>query len=187
MDKKNVRNEIYRYYKGLSEDEIRHYSREATSLMINQKLWLEAQVILIFLSFRKEFHTGSLIEASLDRGKKVAVPRIYGREMRFHFINSLSDEFTLNKWGIREPRESAPLWSQKYKKTLMLTPGLAFNLNGGRLGRGGGFYDRFLSEFGKDIQTTGLCFEKQIRDDFPVGSQDYRIQFLCSNRKFYSV
>nr|MDA3810291.1 5-formyltetrahydrofolate cyclo-ligase [Spirochaetaceae bacterium] len=132
------------------------------------------------------FQTDFLIKQAFKSNKKVAVPRIYGKDMKFHYINSLNDPFELNKWDIREPLEPTPSWTSADGRALMLTPGLAFSKGGGRLGRGGGFYDRYLSEYGNDLTTVGLCFEQQIREDFPVNEHDYLINAVCSNRSFYN-
>ncbi len=187
MDKKNVRKEIYQFFEDISPEKLKSLSFTVTENLTAQDLWQQSHVILAFLTFGKEFETSFLIKKALEEGKKVAVPRIYGKEMKFHYINSLNDNFDVNRWNIREPLSTTPFWLPEEDKTLMVAPGLAFKVSGGRLGRGGGFYDRFLSQFGKSLKTVGLCFEQQIRDDFPVGELDYPLQAVCSDRKLYLV
>lgn len=187
MDKKTVRDEIYQFFDELSGAKIIALSRDTSEILSGKKIWYQSEVILAYLTFGKEFETSLLIKKALEQGKRVAVPRIYGREMKFHYIESLSDIFEVNRWNIREPLVHTPIWQPEEGKTLMVTPGLAFQLSGGRLGRGGGFYDRFLSQFANSLMTVGLCFEQQIRDDFPVGELDYPLQAVCSNKKFYLV
>lgn len=187
MDKKTVRKEINTFFSDISMENIRSKSQKTSRLLCEQNLWRNADIILTFLTFGKEFETSFLIESALQSKKKVAVPRIYGKEMQFHYINSLDDDFEINRWGIREPLESVRKWIPSDGSTLMLTPGLAFNKSGGRLGRGGGFYDRFLACFGKNLITTGLCFEEQKREDFPVDKLDYPLNSICSDIRFFSV
>jgi len=187
MDKKTVRKEINQFFSSISSDNLLIKSRKTSENLIKQDLWNQSEITLAFLTFGKEFETSFLIERALETGKRVAVPRIYDRKMIFHYISSLDDKFEINRWDIREPLVSAPGWSPSDGKTLMLTPGLAFNNSGGRLGRGGGFYDRFLNIFGKEITTVGLCFEEQIRDDFPVETYDYYLNAICSDVSFSSV
>lgn len=149
-----------------------------------QKIWKDAETILLFLTFGKEFQTDFLIGKALQSGKKVAVPRIYGKVMKFHYIQSLNDPMELNRWEIREPLPSAPFWTPDDGKALMLTPGLAFTEKGERLGRGGGFYDRYLSDYGDFLFTVALCFEEQIRVEIPVDEHDYILDAVCSNQHF---
>jgi 5-formyltetrahydrofolate cyclo-ligase len=185
MSKKTIRMEINRFFNSLSEKELETLSLQTTGIIKKTPIWEDSKIILAFLSFGKEFNTEALIKEALLSGKKVAVPRIYDKQMKFHYIESLDDDFEINRWGIREPHESSPCWKGAHGTALMLTPGLAFNKKGGRLGRGGGFYDRFLSSEGEYIFTLALCFEQQIRDDFPVEKQDYIMDAACSNQKLY--
>lgn len=187
MDKKAVRKEIYKFFQEISSEKLKSRSLTATENLTMQELWYQSDVILTFLTFGKEFETSFLIKKALEEGKSVAVPRIYGKEMKFHYINSLSDNFEINRWNIREPLSTTPFWLPEEDRTLMTTPGMAFKTDGGRLGRGGGFYDRFLSQFGNSLKTVGLCLEQQIRDDFPVGELDYPLQAVCSDRGLYLV
>ena len=187
MGKISIRSEINQYLNNLSNLEIHDLSKKTTNILINNNTWNDFSVVLAFLSFGKEFETTPLIELALKQGKKVAVPRIYGKEMKFHYINSLKDKFDINRWEIREPLTSTTFWTPEDGKALMVTPGLAFNKNGGRLGRGGGFYDRYLSEYGDFLTTVGLCFEQQIRDDFPVNEHDYILDAVCSDIQFQSI
>lgn len=185
MDKKTIRKEINKYFNEIPEKELDRQSRNVTDLLIQQEFWNTSRTILAFLTFGKEFETSFLIEQALNQGKKVAVPRICGKTMNFHYIKSLNDDFQLNKWNIREPKTEAPDWTPERGNALLISPGLAFNRSGGRLGRGGGFYDRFLSEHSKNITSLGVCFEKQIREDFPVEKHDCLLDALCSEKSYY--
>lgn len=183
MDKKTVRREINQFFNRISHKDLAKCSLDTSKILMHHKIWKESDIILAFLTFGKEFETDHLIKEALQSGKKVAVPRIYGKEMKFHYISSLDDEFEINRWMIREPLSEVDFWTPADGDALMLTPGLAFNSKGGRLGRGGGFYDRFLSTRGKNLFTVALCFEKQIREDFPVEPRDYTIDSVCSNER----
>lgn len=184
MDKKSLRKEIYYLFDEMPDSKRMSLSREASDRLMAQSLWKEAEQILTYLTFRKEFETEHLIRSALAEGKQVAVPRIYGKEMKFHYLNSLDDNLEINKWGIREPLTGSDLWNASRGKTLILTPGLAFGPSGSRLGRGGGFYDRFLSKIEEGIKTVGLCFESQHREDIPLEEHDRRLDALCTDKRF---
>nr|MCR4899844.1 hypothetical protein [Treponema sp.] len=86
--------------------------------------------------------------------------------------------------GISEPDENllvpVNLNKLKNKKTLILVPGRAFTLSGDRLGRGKGFYDRFLSELKdkKNITLAGVCFDFQIKKSLPVNDRDVKVDII---------
>ncbi|MBB6481048.1 5-formyltetrahydrofolate cyclo-ligase [Spirochaeta isovalerica] len=184
MNKKAIRKEINTLIDNMEDSILTDLSRRVSELVIEQPVWKEAKQILLFLSFGKEFKTDFLIRQALKDQKAVAVPRICGKEMTFHYIKGLDDALETNRWGIREPLAGSPLWNPEKGKTLMLTPGVAFGPEGSRLGRGGGFYDRFLSEKGDVLKTVGLSFEWQFRDDIPMEEQDRRLDGLSTESRF---
>jgi len=184
MDKKAIRREINALFENMDDAQLEERSRRVSSLMEKQPIWKTAEQILLFLSFGREFKTDFLIEAALNEGKLVAVPRIYGKEMRFHYLGGLDDSLETNRWGIREPQAEAPEWKAEKGGTLMLSPGMAFGPGGSRLGRGGGFYDRFLAKEGDKLKTVGLSFECQFREDIPLEKHDWPLDGLCTEKRF---
>jgi 5-formyltetrahydrofolate cyclo-ligase len=184
MDKKALRQEIHSLFKKMEDSAIQDLSRKVSDLMTEQTIWQESEQILIFLSFGKEFETSYLIKSADKAGKLIAVPRIYGKKMKFHYLSGLNDKLEINRLGIRELYPEAPQWTGDKGKTLMLTPGLAFGPSGSRLGRGGGYYDRFLALHGNKIQTIGLSFESQFRDDIPMEDFDRPLDGLCTEKRF---
>lgn len=179
-----MRQEIHLYLNSLDNKTICELSRQTSRNLISQKQWKEAGQILTFLSFGKEFETRFLIESALNEGKKVAVPRIRGREMTFHYLKSMDDKLETNRWGIREPLPDSEVWSPGEDMSLLTAPGLAFGPGGERLGRGGGFYDRFLSIHGRELTTVGLCFEEQIREEIPREEHDILLGGICTEKRF---
>ena len=107
--------------------------------------------------------------------KRVALPRVAGEELMFHWVVG-RDKLLPGKFGIPEPAFDAPPAGNGFD--LILVPGLAFDLRGGRLGRGKGFYDRFLA--GARGLRAGVCFEDQIADEIPSEPVDQRMDFLVT-------
>ncbi|MBO4547279.1 MAG: hypothetical protein J5700_06850 [Treponema sp.] len=100
---------------------------------------------------------------------------------------SLAAQTEANAWGIREPLATLPLVAKKQMpaRTAILVPGLAFAKDGRRLGRGKGFYDRYLSElraanpaFAAQGKFCGYCLEAQITDDVPTQENDVLMQVV---------
>lgn len=101
-----------------------------------------------------------MLEQALRDGKSVAVPKVYGDEMRFIYLDDLS-KVERGYAGIPEPVADGPIADDP--TALILMPGLAFDSKGHRIGYGGGFYDRFLAKE-PDHPTIALCYDFQIVD-----------------------
>ena len=110
--------------------------------------WPGAGLVLAFLSMPTELDTLPVVEAALAAGKRVAVPRISGDDIEFVELTVGWRSWPRDRWDIPAPPESLPpvrVADMARTPTLALVPGLAFDRGGGRLGRGKGYYDRFLS------------------------------------------
>ena len=109
-----------------------------------------------------------MLQQALKDGKRVAVPKVYGEEMRFIYITDLS-RVEKGYAGIPEPIDDGPVAEDP--TALVLMPGLAFDKDGHRIGYGGGFYDRFLAQE-KDHPTLALCYAFQMLDTLETESFD---------------
>jgi len=133
-----------------------------------------AGTVFAFMPMDDEINIGGVILECFLNNKKVAVPKITDEngEMEFFWI---SPEEAMNKgaFDIYEPAGGTPVnMNFISSKSLLLVPGRAFTADGKRLGRGKGFYDRFMSKYGKKFAKLGICFEYQMVDDIPVSEND---------------
>jgi len=168
MDKNELRRYIRLKKEAMTEADILNKSKNLTDKFLNTKEYLDALAIYGYLSYNQEVRTEGILRQALLDGKRVAVPKIFGDEMRFVYISDLKQVGPGYK-GIPEPIADEPLAEEPY--ALVLMPGIAFTRNGGRIGYGGGFYDRFLSkETGH--KTVALCYNFQILDTLPTEKFD---------------
>lgn len=107
--------------------------------------------------------------------KTVALPRVVGEELSLHLVEA-GDELHRGAFGIREPAENSPASGNSFD--LILVPGLAFDRQGGRLGRGRGFYDRFLAT--ATGRRVGVCQDFQIVDSVPCEAHDLTMDFVIT-------
>ncbi len=168
MDKKELRCLIREKKRAMTPEQIRDKSCELGKLFANTELYRSARTIYGYLSYNQEVQTVPILEQALRDGKRVAVPKVYGDEMRFIYLTDLS-EVAPGYAGIPEPVQDGPV--ARDETALVLMPGLAFDAQGHRMGYGGGFYDRFLEQE-PEHPTVALCYDFQMLPHIPVQEHD---------------
>ena len=158
MDKKELRSMIRARKRAMTEAEICQRSEALGKLFAASPLYQAAKTIYGYLPYNQEVRTVAMLEQAIRDGKKVAVPKVYGEEMRFIYIEDMT-QVEKGYAGIPEPVADEPVAEDV--TALVLMPGLAFDPEGHRIGYGGGFYDRFLEQE-PDHPTLALCYEFQM-------------------------
>ena len=158
MDKKELRREIREKKRAMSESEIDARSARLGELLRASQVYQEAKTIYFYLPYNQEVRTVPMLEQALKDGKKVAVPKVYGDDMKFLYLEDLS-RIGRGYAGIPEPLFDEPVAQDP--TALVLMPGLAFDREGHRIGYGGGFYDKFLAAE-PNHPTIALCYEFQM-------------------------
>ena len=158
MDKKALRKEIRDQKRAMTEEMIVAKSEKLGELFAASELYQNAKSIYGYLPYNQEVRTVAMLEQAIRDGKRVAVPKCYGDEMRFIWMEDLS-KVEKGYAGIPEPVEDGPVADDH--TALVLMPGLAFDPQGHRIGYGGGFYDRFLAEE-TEHPTLALCYDFQM-------------------------
>lgn len=180
-----MKNEIRKRYKSMRNSfcESLAASRAVAQSFLKYDKYKECKSLFIFLSFGSEIETRDIINNALKDNKIVALPYMTEKphEMVFIKINSLS-ETVKNKMGIYEPEYDKGNIVKSDKNTLIAVPGLAFDIKGSRLGYGGGYYDKYLSE-NEYLCAVGLCFDFQITDYVPTDRNDIRINTIITDRR----
>lgn len=138
-----------------------------------------AECLLAYAPIGAEIDVMPLVRLALSEGRRVALPRTHGGGvMTFHRITS-EEELICGSFGIREPREDAPLF-EGASPSLCLVPGIVFDRRGLRIGYGGGYYDRFLGS--RRIATLGIVYRDFILPSLPGGRYDQRVAALATER-----
>lgn len=145
--------------------------------------WGEIRTVLSFASLASEIDTARLHGRVLSAGKTLALPRVSGEELSFHRVEDPAEVTGKNRFGIREPETDSPLVPLgSGSRILVMTPGLAFDRRGRRLGRGRGFYDRFLARLPAAVKM-GLCFDFQLVEQVPAGDEDIAVDWIATDRR----
>lgn len=140
MDKKTAREFVRKRKKQMTTEEIEAKSKKILERLLKESCFLQAETLYCYVSYNQEVMTKPLISQALAMGKKVAVPKVIGKEMEFIYLNTLN-ELASGYQGIEEPTGTM---IANEASVLMILPGLAFDEQGNRVGYGGGFYDRYL-------------------------------------------
>jgi len=157
----------------MTEKEIVSRSAKLAALFLASEAYRNAKTIYGYLPYNQEVRTVPMLEQALKDGKRVAVPKCYGDEMKFIFMEDLS---LVEKGyaGIPEPIADGPVADDE--TALVLMPGLAFDPLGHRIGYGGGFYDKFLAQE-PGHPTLALCYEFQMLEH--LETEEFDIPVDC--------
>jgi 5-formyltetrahydrofolate cyclo-ligase len=142
----------------------------------------QARCVMLYLSTEEEVDTCPLALRCWQEGKMVVVPKVSWDQRRMLpvEISSLQTGMTSTGPGIREPIAGKPIPTDMID--LVIVPGIGFTATGHRLGRGMGFYDRFLAQGDFIGRSCGLAFEEQIVETVPVLDHDIPLSMLVTDR-----
>ena len=174
MDKKELRRSIRERKRAMSEEEIVSRSQKLAELFYGSDAYKNAKTIYGYLPYNQEVRTMPMLEQALRDGKRVAVPKCYGDEMKFIFMDDLS-KVEKGYANIPEPIADEPVADDT--TALVLMPGLAFDPQGHRCGYGGGFYDKFLAAE-PEHPTLALCYEFQMLPHLETEEHDIPVDYV---------
>lgn len=171
MDKKELRK---KYTKVRAEVE----NKEGKDKLIRKNLreldiYKKAKSVFVFISYRSEVDTRGIIEDILADGKKLLVPLVKGKEMIAVEVKGI-DDLEPNKMGILEPKSG----DEVTDVDLTITPGLAFDKDGFRLGYGGGYYDKFFAKV--DTVRMGIGYSDQYVESLVHEDYDKPLEYLLT-------
>lgn len=189
-EKVRIRKSVLKRLSQMDAAEIHRASDKILTDIIETAWWREASLVLTYLSMTKEVATDGMIKAAHKAGKEVAVPCIDGKSMVFYTLNPAGQEYTFNWYGIREPeRKGDPFQFADVSDTqiLLVVPGLAFDSERNRLGRGAGYYDRFMHDLRQESHFTltalGIFFQAQVEPSIPTDPWDERLDAILTDRE----
>ena len=174
MDKKELRRSIRERKRAMTEEEIVMRSEKLGVLFAQSEAYKNAKTIYGYLPYNQEVRTVPMLEQALKDGKRVAVPKVYGEEMKFLYLDDLT-KVEKGYAGIPEPIADGPVADDE--TALVLMPGLAFDPQGHRIGYGGGFYDKFLAAE-PNHPTLALCYEFQMLPKLDTEEHDIPVDTI---------
>lgn len=174
MDKKALRRRIREQKRAMTDSEITERSARLGQLLLQSEAYKNAKTIYGYLPYNQEVRTVPMLEQALRDGKRVAVPKVYGEEMKFLYLEDLT-QVEKGYAGIPEPVADGPVADDE--TALVLMPGLAFDPQGRRIGYGGGFYDKFLAAE-PNHPTLALCYAFQVLPALETEAHDIPVDWV---------
>ncbi len=179
--KKEIRKQILQKRDALSLQERQQKSQIIAQRVISTEAFQKSDKLLLFSSYKSEVDVSLIMQYAFEMQKQVYLPKIIGSEMEFYRISSVS-ELLDGYCGIKEPKVnvSQRFVPKKEETVFILLPGAAFDKEGGRIGYGKGFYDRFLQNLEKTVPKSNLCkmavaFMCQIVDNGRIMKEEHDI------------
>lgn len=178
--KQAIRKQIFAARKTFTDEDIRNMSHLIAEKVFALSAFQEAERILIYADYNHEVMTCEIIKKAWAAGKEVAVPKVFGKEMRFIRLTDFK-QLSPGYFNIPEP-ETGEIVS--WEEGLMIMPGVAFDKECQRVGYGGGFYDRYLEKH-QCLTRLALGFSFQLMEEVPVEPTDIIPEILVTEKEVY--
>lgn len=174
MTKKQIRSKILTQIKKQKEESRKRKSRLITKKLLKIQVFKKAKMVMFYIALDGEVNTAEMIKEARKLGKIVTVPVC--RKDKISLRPCILDdtaELKIGPYGVAEPVIEKRVRLKDLD--LVVVPGLAFDKKGNRLGRGKGFYDRFLDKLPKRTASVGLAFNFQILPSIPAAIHDVSV------------
>ncbi len=180
--KHKIREEIKYKFKAYSVLEKSRKSAIIKNKLFNEEGFKKANVVMFYVSLKDEVDTFLMIDEALKAGKRIAVPVIIKENKRLIAgeIHNRLEDLESQHFGIYQPRQDRVKEVPLEIRDLVVVPGVAFDRKNIRLGRGHGYYDRFLSGLPKRTKTIGLAFDFQVLEDLPQDPHDVPVSKIIT-------
>ena len=156
-------------------------------ILYESDIYQYADELFLFCGIGHEPDLKPIALNALMDGKKVAYPvSINKTEMIFRYITDFENDFATGAFGIKEPEEGLEeAGFRDAADRIIICPGMAFDHEGRRLGRGNGYYDRFLGEYGTYFSSvTGVCYSEFILPEIPSDEHDITMDYILTEQEW---
>eukprot|EP01024_Parvocaulis_polyphysoides_P023629 TRINITY_DN2181_c0_g1_i3.p2 TRINITY_DN2181_c0_g1~~TRINITY_DN2181_c0_g1_i3.p2 ORF type:complete len:238 (-),score=19.56 TRINITY_DN2181_c0_g1_i3:311-1024(-) len=204
--KKEMRQDIKTKLRNLSPQQMKIQSEQICSLVLNSSWWKNASRVGLYVHCErlKEVNTTTILQNELQQDMRVFIPRVDGQQsdMSFLHLDTMEALTPVAPFGILEPTETymdgtkrLNVFDDNDVLQVLLMPGLGFDKKGRRLGRGGGYYDKFVSTYLELIQQreqqppllVGLCYDVQLQEEIPISDHDHPVNMVITPHQIHKI
>ena len=182
LQKDNIRKEILCKLCAQTPENRFTKSAKIKQDLFNNSVFLHSKTVMFYISKDYEVFTDEMIKEALKQDKKIIVPAIFksGNKLVPCELKNFERELEKGPFGIRQPKQEYTREVPVGNIDMIITPGIAFDRNGNRIGHGKGYYDAFLAGVRSNIHTTALAFDFQVLDKVPTLTQDIPVHTIIS-------
>ncbi len=182
--KKELRKQILQCRKEIPVDMRAEKSKRIVDHLLQSSLYQEARFVFSFVPFGDEVNIRPVLEQAVQVGKRLAIPKTLSspRELVLYPFEGW-DQLIAGVYGILEPDPEKGTVVDPADIDLILMPGVAFDRQGGRLGYGGGYYDRFLASLPQLPPLLAPCFTEQMVEQVPTEGHDIQVDMLITDEE----
>ena len=185
-DKRDLRRRMLACRRAMSVEERASRSAVITEKLLSLDAVQKARTVFAYAAMEDEVQTEPLIASLLDRGKRVAIPLVIGkRSMEAALVPSM-DELETGAYGILTVRAERREILPPQEIDCVIVPGVAFGLDGSRLGMGGGYYDAFLPRAERAVRVAA-AFQCQISEDIPSLPYDCGVDWIVTEQGVFKA
>lgn len=187
IKKKKIRKDILDIRNNMGADEKKEKDNIIRTNFLESSYYKESKNIFIYISYNSEIDTIHIINKALCDRKNIFVPRTIFETKWMDAVQITSlDNMKKDRYGIPEPDDTAENIDPD-KLDMIVVPGVAFDRNGGRIGYGAGYYDRYFKKISdnrrNDVKKIVLAYEFQVIDKVPMDEQDVRIDCIITENR----
>lgn len=181
IDKQTIRDDIQRAIERLSSEERIVSDAHIGTHITHLPFWDEAKVVIGYIAMDDEVDLTAVLRTAIRDGKAVGLPRITskGEAMTIRSVADFPIGLERHSFGLLQPHAEAPEITD-LSSALFLVPGRAFDRTGRRIGRGAGYYDRYLQRSGAPLATIGVGYSVQLRTAIPSNERDQPVQIVIT-------
>lgn len=185
-EKARIRQDVRSRLEQVPGEQKRENSLRACGLLTEQAVWRKAGSVLLYAPAPDELDLWPMAQLALSQHKALALPRYAPSTDTYEacLVEDLNGDLRSGRYGLREPAENCTAVALK-QLDLILVPGVAFDLQGRRLGRGKGYYDRLLAAVLG--QTCGVAFDEQIVLRVPVELHDSDVNWILTPTRWIEL
>ena len=184
--KESIRRELRQNLAAMKDGLRQELSERACEFLLGLEEYGQAKVLMAYIPLPDELDVGPVLRSAWGQGKVVVTPRIVWErhELKAIVTHNLDGDLTAGRHGLREPAGTEEVALSRID--LLVVPAVGLDRRGHRMGRGGGFYDRFLARPELRARTVGITFGQQVLAELPVLSHDKRVQMIVTDAGVYN-
>lgn len=175
QEKREIRKRYKIAREQMTQQQVEALSERICKHIISSSIFQSEEYICVYYPLGNEADVRQVAEAAWEMRKRVAFPKVFGDVMRYFEISDFS-QLHPGTFGVMEPEEMRPV---TWDHALILTPGVAFDKRGNRMGFGKGYYDKYLAKFPECI-TVGVSYELQLAEEIPVEVTDIPLDYMVT-------